>query len=371
MKTRKYIFSAIVIVLFFTALFRPNNSFDGIFYTGCIISFEDSNPEIVHSKTFSLLKDFTTAEEYDSLRNQSAYQKAQFEDIRSFYEQLPFYKSRILYLAFIYLGYKAGVNPFLWGHIFSVICIITGLLILLIKFDIYKSLTRSVVFLLASLITGCGYASRMFYPDSMVFTFVCLLFYFACSNQFGKLFLSAPLLVLIKPALFLYVFLMLIFAYYYFKTGRSESQKKYYFASLFAATLFYILLQVYYSGFGLNTYFYHSFIERLNYPLSFTGTVSFTDYINVLTDKSVALTNNKPFLFFLLTSAVVIYYTRLSIKNSFQLFFASANLLFVFIQFIVFPDIDERFFIGQYMASFTLLLFSVNALKNIPANTGD
>ncbi len=112
MKSRYAFIIYYLIIGFFMikiAVSRPYHNWDMIAYAACAKSFEVDDPYILHTYAYEELKAIVPDDDYIILTAMSNYRATVCKDALAFYEQLPFYKIRIIPNYIIYLLSKSGM----------------------------------------------------------------------------------------------------------------------------------------------------------------------------------------------------------------------------------------------------------------------
>ncbi len=117
--------SAFAIVLAFSLLclvvplLTPVDNWDMLGYAASVKSLYGMDAASIHASVFSEYQSYATAYSFEQLTKGSSYREVMHQDAEAFYQQIPFYKIRILYVLMLTLVSEMGVNVFTAMHFFS------------------------------------------------------------------------------------------------------------------------------------------------------------------------------------------------------------------------------------------------------------
>ncbi len=111
------IFFFIFCVLFLVeSIVNWQDSYDTIGYVGAAKAFETKNKQVLHHFVFTELKKNVSEQSYKIFYN-TPYRKAVFDSPEIYWQQLPYYRIRVVYSAMIFAAHKMGMDyllPHAW-----------------------------------------------------------------------------------------------------------------------------------------------------------------------------------------------------------------------------------------------------------------
>jgi hypothetical protein len=345
----------------FLALWSPVYNWDVIPYIACARSLETADVNDIHSFTYRMVQAGVPEPDRAKLLglDGSNYKKIMTKDPRAFNQQLFFYRIRIIYIAFIYLLHKTGVNIVFSTFIISAVSVILGLWII---FHLcYGRIAVAFVYALPLLCLFFGVldVARLSTPDGIAFLGVILSAYLYVSNKPNTILIFLPWLVAVRTDLILFVLPLLGFMLIYQPNYRLRVL-----ISLICSVAAYSVLNRYFQYPGWKTLFYFQFIERLAFPAAAaTTSISWSQYLKIFCVNGLGdmILFNKEFVLFLIFAWIGIYYVAIrrnidyrADNRSVSLF--ACCLIYILVHFVLFPAAWNRFFLGQYVAGSIVLL---------------
>jgi hypothetical protein len=346
------------------SVMKADYSWDSLAYAGCVLQFENSDTDKIHRSVYDLLK--TSADDKTYLQHTSgnSYRETLSECAECYNNTLPFYRIKILYIALIYIIHKLGVSLF-----FS-ITLISGAFYFLACITIYiwlgKSVTNEIHRLIASLLLSVSpfliNASSNTTPDMLSGFLILLSLYYMIVNRNLYLFMFFMLLsITARPDnIFLYVIITGILI----SQNDFSKQKKLLYAGAAVGVFIVILINIWSGSYGYSTLFYHSFVERLTNPAEFNIAITPQIYFKGLVNWAFMFKYSLVGLQFLIL--LIALYIRLktseNIKNDVESLILAGLGLSIILHYIIFPLIDDRFFIAQYVVIDILFVKSVYSL---------
>ena len=100
-------------------LLNPVDNWDMLGYAASIKSLYGLDVAAIHTSVFAEYKSSATALHFEQLTADSSYRRTMHTDAEAFYQQIPFYKIRVLYVLLLTAASQAGVNVFTAMHFFS------------------------------------------------------------------------------------------------------------------------------------------------------------------------------------------------------------------------------------------------------------
>lgn len=376
------------ILIFYIAASSPRYNWDMIGYVGCIKKLEIEDKQVLHQKVYSGLRNTVSADKFSFLlggvspeiyesgeyiadKNAESgkyYRQVMGNDAEAFYQSLPYYQIRVIYLALVYLVSALGVDIFAATYLVSIISVILGLWVLFFTFRPHINNYLLYTIPIFGLAFGIDRVAALSGPDGLAFLMVAIIAYlFTRSNWL--IFIAVPLSILVRTDLIIFGLIILAYFLVYKKSWKYLS-----ISSILTSFVLYFLLNHYFGHYGWLNVFYITFIEKITHPVGFDIQLSAIDFLSVYMIGLFSLVKDEPFLIYSLVSIISLaiiseFYNRDCWKYpNFKIvcFLALSSLLYVVIHFALYPTIWNRFFIGQYLlgtAAFLYLISHINHFR--------
>ncbi len=174
------------------SIIKADYNWDIIGYIGSVYSLENSDTNSVHQKTYESIKNALTEDNFKRLTTNNKYREDLTICAKCFYQTLPFYKIKPLYILLIYLFHKLNINIVLSPLLISAIFYFLSCII------IYVWLTKIFnniifIFFIAGFFNIMPYllnSASNSTPDSLSGFIVLLALYFLVLKRSLYLFLS-------------------------------------------------------------------------------------------------------------------------------------------------------------------------------------
>ncbi len=347
-----YVACSLVLLAF--SVLRPYHNWDMIAYAACARSFQVHDREVLHATTYAELERSVPADTYRVLTS-GPYRQTVSEDAEAFAQQLPFYQIRILYNALVFLLATTGVSVFLATHLVSALAAIAGLWVVLLVFRPYVN--TYLLFLVPpfAVVFGLLDVAKYGTPDGLAFLVVCLMACFLVRQNRGVL-IVLPLSVLVRTDLIVLAILVAFYLVFVIRQWRFAA-----IVSLATAVAGYALVNAAYGHYGLSVTYYMTFVEAVAYPADAGIGIGLRDYLAILAGNARGILTNAAFLVFIMVSVLIAAKTigrmaDLEGKTMKSLLFVFVlSFVYVIVHIVVFPEIEERFFVGQYVLSLVVL----------------
>ena len=357
------------------SIVQPFHNWDVIGYIAAAKSFEQHDPESVHSFTYAELRSVLPAVQYEDLARESApgpghggpYRHAISTDSSAFGEQLPFYQIRPIYTGLVYLFYKVGMDIELATHLISGIAVAVGLMLLYLMATSF--LVKPLIFLLPPLAIAFGVLElpKFSTPDGLAFCAVMAAVYVYLKARTNLLLIALTLMLGIRTDLILFTMPLLLAL---FALDR-KNRRKIAFAAL-ASVAIYLGILAYCKNPGWSTFFYCTMVQRCTHPISNPPTLAVHEYVDALVGGTADLFSDKIFIFYLLVLAASLYLIKARAKaTSFAqaiatrpAILAAVCLAFVGGRFLVLPAEWDRSFSAPYVVSAFAFLHLVSERLN-------
>ena len=361
MQTRKALYIFYFLFLSIITIFisiKPYYGLDMLPYMAIVLKMDGKeSAEQAHNSVYVDLRQEANPSQYLDLAEGSDYRKALFSDAVAFDEQLSFYVVKPLYLGFSYLFYKMGAGLLFSTVLPSLLAYFVIGLFLLIWIDKILPNPWLTVWLCMAIITYEPFVElgKTAIPDGLSTMFLLIgCFLFVEKKQLWGSTALFVLAILTRPDNIILVFLILSLAFvrqWYQKVPVSTLLLC--FSVCFGA---YFIPKLFLEGGAWSVLFYHTFIDRVLYPLSDPPQLSLAEYVAVITKNMVHSTYfaRTHLLLVLLFAGVTLRskFTLTSVtKNwTFQQTFMLVLVVALIIRFFLFP-----FFLERFMAPFLLL----------------
>ena len=359
--------------LFVIAIFKPIQTWDILGYAGAVKSLEVSDKAAIHQSVYREIKSYATEEELDDLLNGSNYRSTMHQDVDAFNQQIPFYKIRILFIALILLLTKLGINVFFASHIVVALAGTGGLLAF---YYAYRKLILPAFWVIVPMffivLSGLE-SSRMSTADPLAFLWVGLICYTFIHEKWLLFFSLLVSSVLVRTDLLV---LVAIFATYLmiFKPALRIASG----FGLLSSIGVYLLISHYSENYGWSTVFHYALISDMQatHPLEYSSLgVSFSQYFSEVISNVGGFIDEPPLLLFL---ALVLFQFILFFGPQEKLIFKKGlvakiaentpltltviGVLYVIAHYFLFPLLENRFFVAEYMIALLSLLALVSRL---------
>ena len=337
---------------------KPYYGLDMLPYMAIVLKMDgESSAKQRHHTVYTDLKQTADLNRYNELVAESDYRKALLSDAAAFDEQLSFYVVKPLYLGFSYLFYKMGANLLFSTVLPSLLAYFIIGVFLLVWIDRILPNPWLTVWLCMAIITYEPFVElgKTAIPDGLSTMFLLIgCFLFVEKKRLWSSTALFVLAILTRPDNIILVFLILSLAFvrqWYQKVPVSTLLLC--FSICFGA---YFIPKLFLEGGSWSVLFYHTFVDRVLYPLSDPPQLSLAEYVAVISKNVVhstyfARTN---LLLVLLFAGVTLRnkFTSTAITRNwtFHQVFMLALVMAIIIRFFLFP-----FFLERFMASFLLL----------------
>lgn len=277
---------AAIMVLIGVGLFRnavPN--WDLVPYAAIAKSLLGTPEHALHEATYSLLSRELSPEAFEKIIEGNDYRRAAAERPESFLQQIPFYSVKPLYpflMAAINFG---GAGLITAGRLITLVSYWALAALVFVWLRRYLSpratLLASLVIMLQPPITHVG---RMISPDVLACLLVLLSIYlcFECNKVHGAM-LVLVASTMARPDNVVFVLLLPVACWV---AGRLSKLASFAWASIGAAV--YGLQATLSGNYGWKTLMYHTFVENLVLPKSFTSPLQLRDYVSIYQEGVLA-----------------------------------------------------------------------------------
>jgi len=357
----------------FYSLKKPEYNWDMLPYMALVLKMEHKNIDEMHSLTYESAKQNIPAEAYQKIIDSTnIYRKKMKDSAANFYQQLPFYIIKPLYVLTVFAFYKIGFSlpastilPSVFSYLF------------IAMFSLYwlknylNFFLAAVISLLVMLSAPMLTVARMSTPDCLSAFLLLSAFYFIIHKPvfiIAFIFLAISVFARLDNII---AFAAIIFLFIF-------SNKKEFKFSLPRNMIILLLLATCYfcvtssvQGFGWSMLYYPSFVHYLNLLRGFHASFSIHDYLKIIYSNAVTGLYHAHIIVFFLMNVLIFCKKKIegfSLLNFDQLF-ALIMMVVIVIRFLLQPDISDRFYIAYYLITIILLVRAItnnDDLNNLP-----
>ena len=360
-----------IVVLFFIAIKKPIQSWDILGYIAVVESQKITDKDEIHHAVYNGFKDYATEDEFNDLINSSNYRKTMYNDVDAFNQQIPFYKMRVLFIALISLLSAFSINVFLASHIIVAASAVLGLLVF---YYAYRKIIHPTFWFIVPMffivLDGLGIA-RMVTADPLAFLWVALISYAFIHNKWVILFGLLVSSVLVRTDLLLLVAIVVTYLMLFQPSLRLVSG-----LTLAVSVGAYIFVNNYADNYGWSTVFYYAIISDMSatHPLVYSEIgVTLSQYLSGVISNLGGFIDEPPLLLFLAFALFQFIIVVLTGKDSqkirvFEVIQHKAlaltliGFLYVIEHYLLFPLLENRFFVAEYMIALLGLLVVISGL---------
>jgi hypothetical protein len=288
------------------------------------------------------------------------YRASMKSDPGAFAEQLPLYQVRFMYIGLVFGLFTLGVPIVLATYAISGVSVCIGLWLLgwMAKGRLQTSATLALSLL--ALVFGAITIGKLSTPDGLAFLGYMLCILLFINNRWESM-PVAVLLIGLRMDLVLFGAPFLLFCIFTNRFRRLWS-----IAAFVALCGLYMWIKWHYGYPGWSTMFRFAIGEWVPHPLTSPASVTISQYVKALLIGIWSGANKPAFLVFVIIAAwgaglVVKRVRRESSAGSFLrspvVAVLGLSILYVVVHFLLFPELQERFFLGSYLtAAFALAM---------------
>jgi hypothetical protein len=340
---------------------RPYHNWDMLAYMGVVVKMDHSDINQIHQLVYQQAKADVPAEEFVQLIDpHTAYRNNMSQNSVDFYQQLPFYTVKPLYTGFIFLLHKIGfplasatVLPSIIGYL------LIGLLLFL---WLSKYLTPMITWVGALLLmysTPMINLARLSTPDCLSgFLLLAAMYYILEKPSAVGMFLFLVLSVFCRIDNFVTGFIIISFLAMTKFEDKKISLSKYILMLGVLVTSYLAVAVKATEGFSWSFWYFPKFAHFYNLSYNLQTSFSLNKYFALAYSHGITAlvsTNMVFFLFIVLLIVVFPIPTRFRKFNFDQLFCLLLTLI-ILIRYILYPNIDDRFYIAFYLVFIMVLV---------------
>jgi hypothetical protein len=362
-----FVFLACLLPAAIFAYKRPAYNWDMLAYMALVVKMENSDIKEVHNITYNSARQHIPSAEYAKLVN-GTLRQGRFENPAEFSGVLPFYAVKPFYIWSSYVFYKAGLTLPV-STVFP--SIIAYLLIGVLLFH-WLNRHHRLIFSFAAGVLMMGSsimieAARLSTPDCISAFFLLTAFYFILEKPsvlFAFLFLTGSVLVRLDNIVV--SCLLLSFLFFNPKWVKKISFVQY-IGMLAVLASFYVMVAGLTKGYNWSSIYYPDFIKYYHPGHRSQSSFSVPDYMALFYERTIMAMLYTQFSIFLLIVLVWIsasYHGKFS-DLPFELLFCILLVATVFTRFVLFPNLEDRFYIAYYLVILIMFIRQYKHLSGI------
>jgi len=349
---------------------RPLYNWDLLPYSVLILQTDRHNTADAFATTYSSAKENIPPKDYRFLTDSSnAYRYKLANDSASFSAQLPFYAVKPLYISFAYLCYRLGFSLIEATILPSVISYLLIGILLFYWLSLYLRLPVSfIVSFLVMISSPLVEVAKLSTPDSLSALLLVSSFYFILEKPslfFVTLFMVLSIFARLDNVIACVLIISLI---YFSKKWNRQITRAAFLLIIISFVLCYTLITLKAKKYGWSIFFYNDFADHLHPLYGSEAHFSITDYFKLMYEHLMSAINHSYFVIFM-ALLFLNFNTGLSLmKLPFEKLFALLIPAILFIRFILYPDISDRFYVAWYLVILILLVRNFYPTSIVPAS---
>jgi len=341
---------------------HPSYNWDMLAYMALVMAIENDDIEKVHKATYEHARLNVPTEEYEKLVG-GVLRKGRMENTSEFKSILPLYAVKPLYVWLSYGFYKAGFSLPLSTVIPSIIAyLIIGLLLfhwLNRNHRLLFAFAAASIIMYSSVMINVANLST---PDCLSALFLLAAFYFVLERPsvlLSFLFLAGSVLVRLDNIIL--ALLLLTFLHFGVSWKKRIKLFQYIFMVMVLAGV-----QVLVSGMASNGgdfLYFPTFITYYNPDHHPQSSFSISNYLSLFSERLLmALIYTQVSIFILLVLTMVSVGFAAGVRSlSFEKLFSILLIVIIAIRFILFPNLEDRFYVAFYIV---ILVLAMQQFKN-------
>jgi len=346
------VFALIALCIALFSVYKPDYNWDILTYTASVYSLESQDTIGIHDNSYAVVKNSIPPQAFSNLISNNKYREEMYTCAKCFFEQLPFYKVRPLYIALIFLLYKLNVNIVISTVAVSAFSIfIIGIFIFLWL----KRVTGNIwiVFIISVLLAMSPFlldASSESSPKALsaMLIFAALFLFF--KRKFIP-FLGIMLLSVFSRPDNLLLLILFALPLYLYKGEEIKIKNFYLFASFILALIFFFLINKWSDNYSWGVWYEDTFRERITNPAEYTPHFNITFYLKsflkwlgLFKFSFIGIQLILLFLTYIMSSVKI-----RDLRTNLDMLLLTAVAVSIFIHYVMYPVMDDKYFIAQYL----------------------
>ena len=350
-------FLACLLVIAIFSYKHPSYNWDMLAYMALVVQIEKGDVNEVHKITYDNARQNLPVSEYNKLIG-GDLRKSRMENSSEFNRILPLYAAKPFYIWMSYAFYKAGFSLPLSTVIPSIIAyLLIGLLLfhwLNRHHQLFLAFAGSLLIMYSSVMINVANLST---PDCVSALFLLIAFYFIVERPsvlLSFLFLTGSVFVRLDNITLSFLLLTFLFFSGLWKKKIPLVQ---YFIMLAVLAGVYLLISGIAGGDNWDPLYFPTFIKYYHPDHQAQSSFSVSNYLSLFSDRVVmALLYSQVSIFFLLVLIMVSTGLPAKLRSlTFEQLFCILLVFTIIIRFVLFPDLEDRFYIAFYVV--ILILF--------------
>lgn len=355
----------LVYVVFFACLLpvaifsykHPLYNWDMLAYMALVVKMENKDVNKVHDITYRNIRQNIPAEDYDKLTG-GGLRRSRAENPAEFAGVLPFYAIKPLYIWSSYIFYKVGFSLPVSTVLPSIVAyLFIGLLLfhwLNRHHNLFFAFVAALLIMLSSVMID---VARLSTPDCISAFLLFTAFFFILERPsvlFTFLFLTGSVLARLDNIIL--SGLLLSFLFFSSRWTKKISLVQY-IVMLAVLAVLYILVSGMAGEYQWDSFYYSRFVKYYDKEHEVQSSFSFSHYLALIQLRVIMAALYTHFSFFLLLVLVMLS-TRFQEKFRnlpFELLFCVLLVFTIITRFVLFPNLEDRFYIAYYLV--ILILF--------------
>ncbi len=350
---------------------RPLYNWDMLGYSALVIQKTYKDVNEIHGKTYETIKEDIPEANYTLQVAGTERRKKWATQPNEFYQILPFYAVKPLYIEILNLFYKQGFSLPISTVLPSIISFL--LIGALLFYWLVKNLKISWAFATSLLIMSSGPVlslARLSTPDSLSTFLLLFSFYFIIERPSLRwTFLLMALSLFARLDNIIPCICILSFLFFSGKWYKKVKPLPYITMMSFLIIIYFGITITTLAPFGWSPLYYPTFMRYVN--LSGTEQLHFSlaGYLSLLYSQVITALLYFNFSIFLLFLLLTLYPSGFQFRKfSFNQQFALLLAAVIFLKFILFPDLSDRFNMAYYLALIILFIKQYQTLLSSKSN---
>jgi hypothetical protein len=362
-----FVFLACILPVAIFAYKRPLYNWDMLAYIALVVKMENSDMNEVHTITYNNVREHIPSEEYAKLINGPLRQQ-RFENATEFTSVLPFYAVKPCYIWSSYFFYKLGFTLAVSTVIPSIVAyLLIGLLLfhwLNKHHKLFFSFAAGLLIMVSSVMIE---AARLSTPDGISALFLFVAFYFILERPsvlFAFLFLTGSVLARLDNIIL--SCLLLTFLFFNKKWAKKISVVQYILMLTVLAAV-YVMVSGLAKEYNWSSFYYPDFVKYYHPGHPSQSSFSFAGYMTLFYERvimAILYTEASVFLLLVLIWLSTSYQGKFR-TLPFELLFCIILVFTIITRFILFPDLEDRFYIAYYLAILIMFMQQYRQMSSI------
>jgi hypothetical protein len=332
---------------------KPEYNWDMLPYMALVLESDNIKTDSVHDQTYYFVKQSLPPASYKNLTDSSnTYRKQMKQDRVAFHNQLPLYVVKPLYIAFVYLFYKAGFSlsvSTIMPSIFSYLLI--GFLFLHWLKKYLNIVFASWLSLLVMLSTPMLGVAKLSTPDGLSALLVFSLFYFVIEKRNALL-----ILIFMAGSVFARIDnIITCLALIGFLVFQNKPLKKMaivqYWGMIAILVVCYFSITASATKYGWSIFYYNSFSNYVSLSYGSHSAFVAKEYLRLMFGNAINSLYHSQIITFLgmVLSLFIGRTTSVFEDLGFDQIFSLLLVLIITVRFLLYPDIGDRSYIPYYL----------------------